>query len=284
MVRIRYIQTGKRRITMEAINNIHFTDEAIAGLIIQSVLMMILPVILVIIWKIKTRERMLPIIIGGVTWLLFAIILKLAPAYLLLYADNPAAKTISGNIWYTMILSGALAGIFEETGRFIAFKTVLRKYEHRRSSLSYGIGHGGFESVYIGFQFFSFVVIGIMINSGMGDQLINGANDAQIATMISQLTQESQVTIGECLLGVFERIPSIVTHIAFSVLVFAAAREKKYIWLYPLAIFLHALTDFSTVFYSAGIVPLWAMELIITCFAAVIAYIASRVYKKLKAE
>ena len=261
--------------------NIHFTDEAIAGLIIESVLMMILPVVLLIVWKVKTHEKILPVIVGAATWLLFAIILKLAPAYLLLYADNPAAKTISGNMWYTSVLAGVLAGVFEETGRFIAFKTVLKKYSERRTSLSYGIGHGGFESVYVGFQMFSMAVTGIMINMGMGDQLTNGVNEAQTATMISQLTQYSQLTFGECLLGAFERIPAIAAHIGFSVLVFAAARNRKYLYLYPLAILLHALVDFSPAFYQAGFVQLWAIELIITVIAVAVGYLTYRIYKKL---
>ncbi len=207
--------------------NVHFTDEAITELIIQCVLMIIIPVILFIVWKIKTHEKVLPVIIGAATWFLFAIILKLAPAYFLLQADNPIAKSISGNIWYTMILAGVLAGVFEETGRFIAFKTVLRKYEHRRSSISYGIGHGGFESIYIGVQFLMFPIMGIMINSGMGDQITAGMDEAMKATALAQIEGYASLTIPECLLGVFERIPSIVAHIAFSVLVFAAAREKK---------------------------------------------------------
>ena len=264
--------------------NIHFTDEAIAGLIMQGILMIILPVVLLIIWKIKTKESIVPVIIGAVTWLAFAIILKLAPAYLLLYADNPVAKTISGNVWLTGILAGVLAGVFEETGRFLAFKFMLKKYENHRSSITYGIGHGGFESVYIGFQFFMIAVMGIMINNGMGDQLTNGANEAQLSTITQQLTQYSELTIGECLLGVFERIPAIVIHISFSVLVFAAVRNKKYFWLYPLAVFLHALMDFSTAFYNAGLVNVLVLELLIACFSAAVAFFASRIYKKLRAN
>ena len=265
-------------------DNVHFTDEAITGLIIQSVLMIIIPVILFIVWKVKTHEKVLPVIIGAVTWLLFAIILKLAPAYFLLQADNPIAKTISGNIWYSMMLAGVLAGVFEETGRFIAFRTVLRKYENRRASLSYGIGHGGFESIYVGIQFLTFPIMGIMINNGMGDQITAGMDEAAKAALFTQLGGYASLTIPECLLGVFERIPSIVTHIAFSVLVFAAAREKKYVFLYPLAILIHAFVDFSTVFYQAGMIPMWGMELIITGFAAATAYFAWRVYQKLRTE
>ena len=262
-------------------DNIHFTDEAITGLVVQSLLMMIIPIVLLIVWKVKTHEKILPVIVGAVTWLLFAIILKLAPSYFLLQHDNPAARTISENIWYTMIAAGVLAGVFEETGRFIAFKTVLKKYENRRSSISYGIGHGGFESIYIGFQMLSMAFLGAAINMGMGAQITAGADEATITAMTAQLTPMSILTFGECLLGVFERIPSIAAHIAFSVLVFAAARSRKHLYLYPLAIVLHALTDFSIVFYQASLVPMWAMEIIIAGFAAVIVYFASRVYRRL---
>ena len=263
--------------------NIHYTDEAIAGLFVQCAFMILIPIVLFIVWKVKTHEKVFPVIIGAAAWFLFAIILKLAPAYFLLYADNPVAKTTSGNIWYTMMLAGILAGVFEETGRFIAFKTVLKKYEHRRSSISYGIGHGGFESIYIGAQMLMFPIMGIMINSGMGDQITAGMDEAMKATAFAQLDQYANLTIPECLLGAFERIPSILFHISASVLVFAAAWEKKYIFLYPLMILVHALIDFSAVFSQAGMIPMWGTELIITIFAAATAYFASRVYKDLKA-
>ncbi len=261
--------------------NLHFTDEAIYGLIIQGILMIVLPVVLLVIWKIKTKESIIPVIIGAVTWFVFAIILKLAPAYFLLYGDNPVAKTISGNVWYTMILAGVLAGVFEETGRFLAFKFVLKNNTGRRTSLSYGIGHGGFESVYVGFQMIITAVMGILINGGMADQIFGNADPAMLETALGQIDKQANLTIGECLLGVFERIPAIAGHISFSVLVFAAVRERRFRYLYPTAIVLHALMDFSTVFYSAGIVEVWAMELILFIFAAVMATFAYWTYRQL---
>ena len=260
-------------------DNIHFTDEAITGLVLESVLMIIIPIVLLIVWKVKTREKILPVIVGAAVWLLFAIILKLAPAYFLLQHDNPVAKTISGNIWYASILAGVLAGVFEETGRFLAFKTVLKKYEHRRTAISYGIGHGGFESIYIGFQMFSMAALGMMFNMGMGGQITAGADEATLTAMFAQLDPMSRLTVPDCLLGVYERIPSITVHIAFSVMVFAAVRNKKQLYLYPLAVFLHALLDFSIVFYQIGLVPVWAMELILTGLAAAFAVFAAKIYK-----
>lgn len=262
-------------------DDLHFTDEAVTGLFIESALLIIIPVILFIVWKIKTHEKVLPVIIGALTWLLFAIILKLAPGYLLLYGDNPIAKTISGNIWYTMIIAGVLAGVFEETGRFIAFKTVLKKREHRRVSISYGIGHGGFESIYIGVQMLTIPLMGIMINNGMSDRITAGMDEAMRATALAQLEGYASLTMPECLLGVLERIPAITYHISSSVLVFAAAREKKYVYLYPLMILVHALIDFSSVFAQIGMISTWGFELMLAVFAAVMAYFAARVYKRL---
>ena len=262
-------------------DDLHFTDEAVTGLFIESTLLIIIPVILFIVWKIKTHEKVLPVIIGALTWLLFAIILKLAPGDLLLYGDNPIAKTISGNIWYTMIIAGVLAGVFEETGRFIAFKTVLKKREHRRVSISYGIGHGGFESIYIGVQMLTIPLMGIMINNGMSDRITAGMDEAMKATALAQLEGYASLTMPECLFGVLERIPAITYHISASVLVFAAAREKKYVYLYPLMILVHALIDFSSVFAQIGMNSTWGFELMLAVFAAAMAYFAARVYKRL---
>ncbi len=264
--------------------NIHFTDESIIGLVLQGVLMMILPIILLIIWKIKTHESIGPVFVGAVTWFLFAIILKLAPAYFLMKHDNPVANTISGNIWLTMALAGVLAGVFEETGRFIAFKFVLKKYGKRITSLSYGIGHGGFESLYVGFQVITIAFVGIMINNGMSDQITAGADEATIQLALGSLADKADLTIVDCLIGTFERIPAIVAHISFSVLVFAAVKNKKYAYLFPLSIVLHTLFDFSTVLYSAKIVPALVFELIFAALAAGLAFFASRIYKKLHSE
>ena len=262
-------------------DSIHFTTESIAGMAIQGVLMILIPVVLLIIWQKRTHEKIIPIVVGGATWFVFAIILKIAPAYFLLQANNPLAKTISGNVWLSYLVAAILAGVFEETGRFLAYKFVLKKYENRRASISYGIGHGGFESVYAGFQTCTMAVLGILINVGLGGFLTANADEATAAALVAQLTPMTDLSIGYCLLGVFERLPAIAFHISASVLVFAAVKEKKYTFLFPLAIILHFLFDFSIAFYASGLIPVWVMEFGFAVIVAPIAYFAYRIYKKL---
>lgn len=52
--------------------------------------------------------------------------------------------------------------------------------------------------------------------------------------------------------------------------------------LYPLAILLHALFDFSIVFYGAGLVPAWGLELIFAAFAALLVFFAWRIYRNME--
>lgn len=262
-------------------DSLHFTNEAIAGLITEGALMMLIPVVLFIIWKIKTHESIAPVFIGAAVWFVFAIVLKIAPAYFLLQADNPVAKAISGSVWLSFLTAGILAGVFEETGRFLVFRFVLKKYRHRRTSVTYGIGHGGFESVYIGFQMISLAALGILSNSGNIGLIAGKADEATLSLLADQLQPYAGVQFSECMLAVFERLPAITAHIAFSVMVFAAVREKRFICLYPVAVVLHMVFDFSAAFYHAGYINLWVTEIILACFAAAAACFAARIYQKL---
>ncbi len=263
--------------------DLRFSSAAAAGLITEGVLMIALPVVLLIIWKKKSREKMLvPVAVGAVTWFLFAIVLKLAPAYLLLQAENPAAKTIAGNPWLSYLVAGALAGVFEETGRYLAFRFALKKYNHRRVSVSYGLGHGGFESAYIGFQIISVAMLGALIGAGLGEKILpSGTDEAALALIVSQLEPYANATLGECMLGVFERAVAIAMHLSLSVLVFAAVREKKFRLLYPAAVLLHAAFDFSIVLGTVFPIPAWGLELILAALVLPVALLARHVCRRL---
>ena len=264
---------------------LRFTNEAVIGMVAEGAAMMVIPIILLIIWKIKSKEKvMIPALIGAAAWFLFAIVLKVAPAYFLYQADNPVAKTIGGNIWLSCLVAGLLAGVLEETGRFVAFRFVLKKRRDRRTAISYGIGHGGFESIYIGFQMISLAVLGVLLSSGMADQILAGADEATKTTLAAQLEPYVKLTFADCLPGIVERLTTIALHIALSVLVFAAVREKRFRYLFPLAMVLHAAVDFSVVFYQTGILPIWGMEAALAVIAAAISFFAARIYSRLRKQ
>ncbi|MBQ8826203.1 MAG: YhfC family intramembrane metalloprotease [Oscillospiraceae bacterium] len=263
-------------------DEVRFSAGTIAGFAVESILTILIPIILLIVWKKKTGASLKPAITGMIVFPLFGLVLKLIPGYFLLIADNPVSRAITSNIWlYSIIGGGLLAGIFEEGGRFVAFRTVLKNFGSGKDAISYGIGHGGFESAYVGFSMMSILMTAIMVNNG-GMALLTAGMDAVTAeTFTAQLKSYADSPFYVfAVLGTFERICAITVHISFSVLVFTAARDKKYIWLFPCAIILHTGLNSMTGFYSSGMVSAVAVELMIAAYSAIMAFLAFKIYKK----
>lgn len=259
---------------------------AIAGLLTEGILVIAIPVILLIVWKKKTKTSLKPAVTGMIIFPLFGILLKAIPGYFLLAADNPVSRALNSNIWlYSIIGGGLLAGIFEEGGRFVAFKFILKKYRSNKDAISYGIGHGGFESAYMGLAAFNYVILALTVNAaGMG-VITAGLDEANTAAVTAQIQSIAETPFYvPAVLGVIERMAAITFHISMSVLDLAAAREKKYLPLFPLAILLHTLMNSMIGFVLAGMISTIVLECILEAYSAVTAFFAYRLYKKLGAE
>ena len=261
--------------------NITFSASTIAGYAISG-LFMLLPVTVLIIWRRRTHERILPTLVGAAVFLIFALGLKLIPAYPLFYGDNAVSREINANPWLYYLIAGLLAGIFEETGRFLAFRFVLKKYSDRRTSVSYAIGHGGIEAVYAGFTTLSFIVLAIIVNSGGIDEVTKDVPAELMPAAMDKLREYASLTFGGAMLGMVERISAMMLQTGLSVPVFRAARERKSLWLYPLAIALHAALDFSCIIYTKNHL---LFEAVLLLEAAALLLIAVRfVYRKMPTE
>ena len=207
-------------------------------------------------------------LIGAGTFILFAMILEQLFHALILFSG--AGAVIQGNIWLYGLYGGLAAGLFEETGRFLAFRFALRRRQNRITSLAYGIGHGGIEA---------FLIAGLtMVNN-----LILGLTYANIETLppeIAPLVETLLTTPASMFLwSGFERLSAMALHMALSVLVFASAHTNRR-WLYPAAILIHATVNFSAVVVNPHL-PVAATELLILALAAVSVLWAARVYKSL---
>ena len=73
----------------------------------------------------KHHARLSTILIGAGTFILFALVLESLLHQLVL--KGPHGETIMGNpLWYALY-GGLAAGIFEETGRFLSMKFLMKK-------------------------------------------------------------------------------------------------------------------------------------------------------------
>lgn len=262
-------------------SDICYPKDSILFTILSGVLMVLIPVVIFLVVRKFVKFKIKPVIVGAAVWLLFAVVLKAIVLTPVIGADNSVSRAVNGNIWLFYMIAAASAGIFEETGRLVAFKTVLKKNDDKQDALSYGIGHGGFEAVYLGFQIAFLGIMCLMINKGGIESVVKGADDTMIESLMSQIDKYTSSDIGRALLMGYERIPAMIVHIMFSVMVFAAVRERK-IGLYFLSVFIHFVIDFSLVLYYAKIISLGVTEIMFTVEILVFAVpVYKLLYKKM---
>ena len=234
-----------------------FSFPTIIFLAATGLLSVAIPVICAIIFKSRVKTaHVSALFVGAAAFFVFALVLEQ-----LLHAVMIPLVSKSD---ITFVIYGALAaGIFEETGRFAAFKTLLKKQNRPESAVMYGIGHGGCEAVMIlGMSALSGAVIAITVNSVGIDEMIKLASAGR-----PELEETARLQI-EAL------------HISLSVLVFEGARTKGRAWLYPVCVLVHAACDVPSAMYQRGLLGLAAVYAITTALTAAVAVFAVRSYKR----
>lgn len=247
---------------------------AVAALVTVAI-----PLILLFYYK-RKGAQVSPFFVGCAVFVLFALILESLMHNLVLKVLPVGERIMNSTLLYALY-GGLAAGIFEETGRFLAFKTVLKsKLGNDRNALMYGAGHGGVEAVLLlGATYVSYIVMGIMMNLGLTDQLTTGLTGDMADQMQTVFNAIAAMTPLTCLLAIVERCTAITTHVALSVLVWFAAKKPGKAWLFPLAILLHAAMDGVTVLLAARL-PVVAVEGCLVVFALLLALAARAVWKR----
>ena len=120
---------------------------SIPSLIITVLLMIAIPVGCFLSWrgKHKQQTKISYLIAGAIGFILSARVLELGVHYVCILADNPVSRFINGNTWAFVLYGITMAGVFEECGRHIILKYILKKNRTRENAVLYGIGHGGIE-------------------------------------------------------------------------------------------------------------------------------------------
>ena len=230
---------------------------SVPGTIIASLFEISLPVILSFIWMKYFYNKIACILVGIAGFIASVFIESL---FLL------SIKSIAGIGVLYYIIIGLSPGLFEETGRYICLKILSsdRQYKQKYISVSYGIGHGGIESILTGIQ--------VLYNLLAKD------------TLIKEKKLTSSIKFSDCLLSAIERLFAVLFHISASVIVYKAVKEKKIIY-YIIAIVLHDFVDLFALLYQLQILKnIYVVELIIAISSSCIAFFAYKLYNNLESD
>jgi len=236
-------------------------------------------------WAVKEfKSGLKSILTGAGVFVVFALILESIVHQIVL--KGPHGPAIIGNTYYYALYGGLMAGLFEETGRFLSMKFILKKESPAASTaISYGVGHGGIELLLIfGATMVSNFAISAIINAGNLDGLLATVPEANRAQVQTQLEGLQTLTTTTLLYGLWERVSAIILQVGLSIIVWTAVRKGgKWLWLFPAAILLHALVDALAVIISknAGMLQ---TEIVVCALAIAVGAAGWMLAKKLNVE
>ena len=248
---------------------------------ISALLSIGVPVALLFVFRKKFGAKIVPALVGAATFLVFAMGLEQVMHTLVLKPQPDGSTWMAAYpIWY-MIYGSLAAGVFEETGRFLSFKLLKRRYGGIGTGLNYGVGHGGIEAILLGgVAMVNTLAMSVFANSGNIAQLTSGPNGQLVAAQIQGIAATPSAMF---LVSGFERMSALTIHISLSVIVFYSVYENRRLWLYPLAILLHALIDAPAALMQAGVLQnVLALEAMVFGYAVAMALIAVYTHRKLK--
>lgn len=175
-----------------------------------------------------------------------------------------------------------MAGVFEECGRYIILKYMMKKNRTPENAVLYGIGHGGIEVLMVMLpNIILYLVIAILFFAGDRENALRTLNiteetaDAALPT----IQVAAAFDYGMMALSVIERILAMLIHIGFTVIVYYGVVNAKKFYL-PMAIILHMLADTVPGMYQRGIVPMWTVEVWFALWTVICVLIAVKLYKK----
>ena len=273
---------------MTEFENIVIGKSTIPSLIITVILMIAIPVIFFIYWRKKHKQqtKIGYLIAGAVGFIVSVRVLELGVHLVCIVTDNPVSRFINGNTIAFVLYGIIMAGVFEERGRHIVLKYIMKKNRTPENAVMYGIGHGGIEILAVLLpSMILYLVIAVLFSAGNIENALGTLNiTAQTAAAALPSVQAAAAfDYAMMAMNVLERLFAMLLHIGLTVVVYYGVCNANKACL-PIAILLHMLMDTFPALYQRGVVALWAVEIWAALWTAVIVFVAVKLYRKMKAQ
>ena len=178
---------------------------------------------------------------------------------------------------FNAILLGLLAGLFEETARWVGYKLLKKQGNSFGAALTLGAGHGGVEAVAVGVTVLATLVSMLALRS-MGSANLPVPQD-QLALAQQQMAAYFATPWYLPLAGAIERIGALALHISLSVMVWLSFSRRNALWFWG-AVLYHALVDGLVVLASSFGANIWLLELLTLVVAFSGLFVVLRIGKR----
>lgn len=207
---------------------------------------LVMPVILLIVYAVKNKGKSVisAWFLGAAGFFVMQVLLRLPVLSVLSLVPGFQSFAENQYVVYVLILAFT-AGLFEVVGRFVVAKIMSKNLTYERS-IAAGLGHGGIEAmVLIGITYINNLLYAAMINAGTFDSLVEqtaalGVDVSSLYAVKTALVDTSAYLFG---LAGFERILTIISHTAMSLVVCYFVYKKQAMKGVLISLALHTLLD-----------------------------------------
>lgn len=224
---------------------------SLIAMVITLLICMAVPIVALIIYAVKNKGKgvLLAWLLGAAGFFVMQIIIR-TPILSLLSLNEGFLKFANEYYVIYVLLLAFTAALFEVVARFVA-ALVLKKKACYEAAFGAGLGHGGIEAMFlIGMTYVNNLLYSIMINTGAFDTMIEST--AQMGVDTQALLDVKSALIDTApsmfLLAGYERILTMILHVAMTVLVFYFVYKKKSAIGIVLCLLIHTVIDFVPAF------------------------------------
>jgi uncharacterized membrane protein YhfC len=210
--------------------------------------MIVLPIVLGIYLVRKFKLSWKLLLAGGLTFIASQVLHIPFLSWLTAAFKNgtlPAIPT-GWTLIFNAVVLGLLAGIFEETARYILFKFILKKAKTWNEGVLVGVGHGGIEAIILG-VLAALAFVNMLVFKNMDLSLVPSIPADQLELAKQQVAAYWSAPAYMALMGLVERFSAVCLHLSLSVMVLYSIVAKKPLWFWG-ALLWHAFVDASAVF------------------------------------
>ena len=108
----------------EKLQTVTVPSSSMAVMAVTGLLSVLIPVALAVYFYKKYKCNLKCLVVGALVWIVFSRVLEGAVHYGVLL--SPAGDTIKNTLWMSALYGGLMAGLFEEVGRFVGMKYLLK--------------------------------------------------------------------------------------------------------------------------------------------------------------
>lgn len=262
-----------------------FSSESLTSMIVVALLCTVVPFIFLGYYKskTKTKTKLSSFFIGMAFYILFAFFVEqlfhvlvfsglgLSLINILTRSDHPV---------YYAVYGAVVAGVFEETGKYIGLKKCMGSRTGRENAFLFGFGHGSFEAIAYGSSLtMGNIVIAFLVNSfgidGYFEKL--GITGETVAGQEQAIRELIAIPPSDHIAAGTERLLALVFQTALTIFIFLAIQHKELKYLFPIAIVLHIIGYLPTNLTNVGIINSMALNLCLT--GTVVVFTAAYAYR-----